>query len=97
MTAPLCLGVVLIIATLQTYSQEILARCSNGYHKSPSGDYEKYVPHKELQDAIMDITEVHLDFVKKSVGRTAPPKSVQVAIVGMEILVSARKSTMIEL
>lgn len=48
LTALLCLGVVLIIATLQTYSQEILARCSNGYHKSPSGDCEKYVPHKEL-------------------------------------------------
>ena len=48
MIALLCLGVVLIIATLQTYSQEILARCSNGYHKSPSGDCEKYVPHKEL-------------------------------------------------
>ena len=27
--------------TLQNYSQEILARCPNGYHKSPSGDCEK--------------------------------------------------------
>jgi len=27
---------------------EASARCPNGYHKSPSGDCEKYVPHKGL-------------------------------------------------
>ena len=37
----LCLGLMLVPATLQNYSQEILARCPNGYHKSPSGDCEK--------------------------------------------------------
>jgi endonuclease YncB( thermonuclease family) len=46
--ALLCLGLMLVLATLQNYSQEILARCPNGYHKSPSGDCEKYDPHKGL-------------------------------------------------
>ena len=39
--ALLCLGLMFVLATLQNYSQEILARCPNGYHKSPSGDCEK--------------------------------------------------------
>ncbi len=38
-------------------------------------------PTKGFQDAIMVITEVHLDIVKKSVGLTAPPKNVQVGII----------------
>lgn len=46
--ALLCLGLMFVLATLQNYSQEILARCPNGYHKSPSGDCEKYDPHKGL-------------------------------------------------
>ena len=37
----LCLGLMLVLTTLQDYSQEILARCPNGYHKSPLGDCEK--------------------------------------------------------
>jgi hypothetical protein len=39
--ALLCLGLMLVLTTLQDYSQEILARCPNGYHKSPSGDCKK--------------------------------------------------------
>lgn len=39
--ALLCLGLMFVLATLQNYSQEILARCPNGYHRSPSGHCEK--------------------------------------------------------
>ena len=40
-SALLCLGLMLVLTTLQDYSQEILARCPNGYHKSPLRDCEK--------------------------------------------------------
>lgn len=76
-----------VLATLQNYSQEILARCPNGYHVLQE-IMKSMIPPKGFQDAIMVITEVHRDIVKKSVGLTAPPKNVQVGITKMKILVS---------
>jgi hypothetical protein len=61
MIALLCLGVVLIIATLQTYSQEILGDVLTDTTKVLQEIVKSMFPTKRFQDAIMDITEVHLE------------------------------------
>src|ERR1044072_6578145 len=40
------LTIILITVPYVFLSQQADARCSNGYHKSPSGDCEQVVPHK---------------------------------------------------
>jgi len=42
------LALLILNQSLFTQNQNVYARCPNGTHKSPSGDCEKYVPHKGL-------------------------------------------------
>lgn len=37
---------VISISLIMPNTMYVLARCPNGYHKSPSGDCEKFIPHK---------------------------------------------------
>ena len=41
-------GIIVSILSINFGNHTVLARCPNGTHKSPSGDCEKYVPHKGL-------------------------------------------------
>ena len=67
-------GIIVSILSINFENHTVLARCPNGTHKSPSGDCEKYVPHKGLprcpNGAIEVLTEA--DCEKVSGGDSLP-------------------------
>ena len=42
------LSLILLLGAVIPVDYQVSGRCPNGYHKSPSGDCEKYIPHKGL-------------------------------------------------
>ena len=68
----LCLGLMPVLTTLQDYSQEILARCPNRYHKSPSADCKKVgLSNRSTKNVQADITKMKiLVSVRSSAMRT---------------------------
>lgn len=73
---------------------EILARCLNGYQKSPSGDCEKYVPHKGLPRCDNGYHRSPSGHCEKVGGSNGSSKKCSSGYQKMKIAVSVRRSAM---
>jgi hypothetical protein len=57
--------IIVLIFIPNVYPQKAEARCSNGSHKSPSGDCERVVPHEgKLPRCSNVFTVVQMEIVK---------------------------------